>query len=112
MGRRLFALLIVVALVFGASQASALLFWLMGPWTAVGIEQDGSATHMTFDRNLPRPAWIPVYPNATIVQASLLTSPQVPSGFGTLQIGTRAAFEDVRQFYIDRLTAEGFDVTD
>jgi len=25
----------------------------MGPWTAVGIEHDGSATHMTFGKNLP-----------------------------------------------------------
>jgi hypothetical protein len=90
MGRPFFALLLVVALVFGATQASALLFWLMGPWTAVGIEHDGSATHMAFGQNLPRPAWIPVYPGATIVQASVLTSAQMPSGFGTLQIGTRA----------------------
>jgi hypothetical protein len=112
MGRLLFGLLLAVALVFGATQASALLFWIMGPWTAVGIQQDGTATHMAFGQNLPRPAWIPVYPGATIVQASFLTSPQMPSGFGTLQIGTRAGFEEVRRFYLDRLAAEGFAVTD
>jgi hypothetical protein len=58
MGRLLFALLLVVAVVFGATQSSALLFWIMGPWTAVGIQHDGSATNMAFGQNLPRSAWI------------------------------------------------------
>jgi hypothetical protein len=88
MGRLFFGVLLAVALVFGATQASALLFWIMGPWTAVGIEHDGSATQMAFGQNLPRPAWVPVYPGATIVQSSFLTSAQMPSGFGTLQLGT------------------------
>src|SRR5262245_57243048 len=112
MSPRLFALLIIVAVMFGASQASALLFAFMGPWTAVGVQHDGSAMHMAFGQNLPRPGWIPVYPGATVVQTSLATSPQMPSGVGTLQIGTRAAFDEVRTFYRDHLTAAGFDVTD
>ena len=109
---RLSALLLIVALMFGVSQASALLFAMMGPWTAVGIQQDGTAMHMAFGQNLPRPAWLPVYPGATIVQTSFATSPQLPSGVGTLQLGTRAGFDDVREFYRDRLTAAGFYVTD
>jgi hypothetical protein len=112
MGRLFFGVLLAVALVFGATQASALLFWIMGPWTAVGIEHDGSATQMAFGQNLPRPAWVPVYPGATIVQSSFLTSAQMPSGFGTLQLGTRGGLDDVRRFYLDRLAAEGFGVTD
>src|SRR5262245_27992647 len=111
MSPRLSALLLIVALMFGVSQASALLFALMGPWTAVGILQDGTTTHMAFGQNLPRPGWIPVYPGATIVQTSLVRSPQLPSGVGTLQIGTRAGLDDVRQFYREELTAAGFDVT-
>src|SRR5215475_11130010 len=107
MSPRLSALLLIVALMFGVSQASALLFALMGPWTAVGIQHDGTATHMAFGQNLPRPEWIPVYPGATIVQTSLVRSPQLPSG-----IGTRAGLDDVRTFYRDELTAAGFDVTD
>ena len=39
----LFGFLVVVTLVFGASYASAILFSFMGPFSAVGIEQDGSA---------------------------------------------------------------------
>src|SRR5215475_2806246 len=95
--------LLVVTLVFGASHASAIIYWIMGPWTAVGIEHDGSATHMAFGQNLPRPGWVPVYPGATIVQTSFLTSAQMPSGFGTLQLGTRAGLDEVRRFYLDRL---------
>jgi hypothetical protein len=112
MSPRLFALLIIVAVMFGASQASALLFAFMGPWTAVGVLQDGSTTHMAFGQNLPRPGFIPVYPGATIVQASFITAPQMPSGAGTVHIGTRAGLDDVRQFYREQLTEAGFDVTD
>src|SRR5262249_62141934 len=112
MSPRLSALLLIVALMFGVAQASALLFAMMGPWTAVGIQQDGSAMHMAFGQNLPRPSWIPVYPGATIVQTSFATSPQLPSGVGTLQLGTRAGLDDARKFYRDALTAAGFNVTD
>lgn len=112
MSSRLFAFLIIVAVMFGASQASALLFAFMGPWTAVGVQHDGTLTHMAFGQNLPRPGWIPVYPDATVVQASVITSPHLPSGVGTLHIGTRAAYDEVRQFYRERLTEAGFDVTD
>lgn len=112
MGRRFLALLIIVVLVFGTAQASALLNWIMGPWSAVGIEQDGSATHMSFGQNLSRPEWVQVYPGATVVQTSMLTSARIPSGFGSLQIATRAAFHDVRSFYLDTLGAAGFEVRD
>jgi hypothetical protein len=49
----LLGFLLVVTLVFAAPYASAILYSFMGPWTAVGIEHDGSATHMTFGTNLP-----------------------------------------------------------
>ncbi len=110
--RRFFALLAILAFVFGASYASALLYRVMGPWTAVGIEGDGSATHMAFSPDLPRPDWVPVYPGATVVQASRVTSVKMPSGFHSLDLVTRATLDDVKRFYIDRLTAAGFAVAD
>src|SRR5687768_14208173 len=100
MGRWLGLLLIVMAILFGGSYASAFLFTVMGPWTAVAIQQDGSTTFMEFGAHLPRPAWVPVYPGATVVQASRLTSVTMPSGFHSLDLATRASFEDVRRFYI------------
>jgi hypothetical protein len=112
MSSRLFALLIVVAVMFGVSQGGALLFAFMGPWTAVAMQHDGTAMHMAFGQNLPRPSFVAVYPGATVMQTSVATSPQLPSGVGTLQIGTRAAYDEVRQFYHAHLTEAGFDVTD
>src|SRR5947209_10424941 len=108
----LLGFLLVVTLVFGASHASAILFSFMGPWTAVGIEQDGSATHMAFGQILPRPEWVPVYPGARIVQASRVTAAHSPSGFHSLDIATRTSLEEVKRFYTDALNAAGFAVDD
>ena len=108
----LFPLLLLVLVVFGTAYAGALLSWVMGPWTAVGIEQDGSQTHFAFGQNLPRPDWVPVYPGATVVQASTLTSAKMPSGVHSLELATRAPFDDVKRFYLDRLTEAGFEVED
>ena len=110
--RRLYWLLFVVTLMFGASYASALLNQLMGPWSAVGIEQDGSRTHMQFGHDLPRPAWVPVYPGASVVQASRLVSAQAASGFHSLDLATRASLEDIKRFYTAELSAAGFAVED
>jgi hypothetical protein len=109
---RFFAILVILAFVFGASYASALLFRAIGPWTAVGVESDGNTIHMAFGPDLPRPDWVPIYPGAVVVQSSRLTSGKMPSGFHSLDLATRASFEDVKRFYTDRLTASGFTVVD
>ena len=96
--RWLWPLLIVVTLVFGASHASVLVNAMLGSWSATAIEQDGSATSMQFGQSLPRPDWVPVYPNATIVQASKITPAHAPSGFQGLELSTRASLEDVKRF--------------
>jgi hypothetical protein len=110
--RWLFPVLLVVALVFGASHAGGLINWFMGPWSATAVEQDGSLTHMQFGQSLPRPEWVPVYPGASVVQVSNVTSQRAPSGFHSLEIATRASLEDIKRFYTDRLTAAGFEVAD
>jgi hypothetical protein len=110
--RWLFPILLVVAVIFGASHASQIIYWVMGPWSAVGFEQDGSQTHMQFGQNLPRPDWVPLYPGASVVNASKLTSVRAPSGFHSLEIATRASLDEVKRFYVERLTAEGFEVED
>ena len=110
--RRLFGLLAVVALLYGASHAGALISGLIGPWSAVAIEHDGSATQMQFGPHLPRPEWVPVYPGATVVQASKVWPARAPSGFHALELATRASLEEVKRFYADRLTTAGFEVTD
>jgi hypothetical protein len=110
--RRFVGLLVIIALIFGASYASAIINWVIGPWSVVAIEQDGSATQMQFGAHLPRPEWVPVYPGATVVQASKVTPLRAPSGFHSLELATRASLDEVKRFYTDRLTASGFEVTD
>lgn len=112
MRRWLFSLLFVVALVFGASYASAILSRVMGPWSATAIEHDGSLTHMQFGPHLPRPEWVPLYPGARVVQSSRLVSARIPSGAHTLEIATRASPDEIKRFYTAALTAAGFEVAD
>jgi hypothetical protein len=110
--RRLWLVLIVVTIVFGASYASIIVNAVIGPWSATALEHDGSVTGMQFGQHLPRPEWVPVYPDAAIIQASTVSQAGRPSGFHTLDIATRAPLEDIKRFYVDRLTASGFEVAD
>jgi len=110
--RRLFPFLVIIALVFGASYASTIIYRVMGPWSATAVEQDGNLTHMQFGSDLPRPVWVPLYPGAWVVTGSRLTSVRHPSGFHSLDIGTRASLEEVKRFYTEQLTAAGFEVSD
>ncbi len=68
--RRFIPLLILFALIFGASYASALIYRIIGPWSSTAIQQDGSLTHMQFGVDLPRPEWVPFYPGAWVVTGS------------------------------------------
>jgi hypothetical protein len=47
-----------------------------------------------------------------VAQASRLVSQRAPSGFHSLELGTRASLEEVKRFYTAALTAAGFEVTD
>jgi hypothetical protein len=104
--------LILVTFVFGGPYAAGFIFRSMGPWDGTAIEQDGSVTYMQFGAHLPRPEWVPVYPGAMVVGGSRLVSVKFPSGFHGLELATRASVDDVKQFYSERLTAAGFEVTD
>jgi hypothetical protein len=110
--RRLIALLIVLAIAFGAPYAAALINRLMGPWSAEAVEADGRRTHMQFGQDLPRPNWVPVYPGALVVQESKIVSAREPYGFHVLELATRASLDEVRRFYTARLAAAGFAVRD
>lgn len=110
--RRLFPFLVLIALIFGASYASAFINRTMGPWSSTAIHQDGSLSHMQFGVDLPRPEWVPVYPGAWVVGGSKITSVQHPAGFHGLDLGTRASLDEVKRFDTEQLTAAGFEVSD
>ncbi|MET0629597.1 MAG: hypothetical protein ABWY92_01955, partial [Xanthobacteraceae bacterium] len=84
--------------------------WARGPPSASKVT--ATTIHMAFGPDLPRPDWVPVYPGAVVIHAGRLTSSTMPSGFHSLDLATRASFEDVKRFYTDRLTAAGFAVVD
>jgi hypothetical protein len=67
---------------------------------------------MQFGADLPRPEWVPVYPGAVIVQGSRIVSAEAPSGFHGLDLAVRASVDEVKQFYTERLRANGFEVED
>ena len=108
----LFVLLLVVFVLFGAPYAALILNSVMGPWSAQAIELDGSVTQMTFDRNLPPPDFVALFPGASVVQASHVTSKEAPSGVGMMELAVHGSAEDVRDFYRARLEALGFTVSD
>lgn len=108
----LIPLLVVLTIALGASYSSTLIHAFMGPWSATAVEHDGSLTQMQFGRDLPRPSWVPVYPGGWVVQAGTLTSPAMPGGFHSLDLGTRASLDEVKRFYTAELTAAGFVVED
>jgi hypothetical protein len=110
--RRLFALLFFVALVYGGSYAAGILYGVMGPWSATAVEQDGSLIHMQFGPGLPRPEWVPFYPDAWEVQSSKVVPTYAPSGFHSLEIATRASLDEVKRFYTAAPAAAGFEVED
>lgn len=105
-------LLLVVFLMFGSPYAALLLNRAMGSWSADGIEHDGSVTHMVFDPSLPPADFVPVYPGASVVGSSRLTSRDAPSGVAFLELAVHGATQDIRDFYASRLAAEGFAVDD
>jgi hypothetical protein len=104
--------LVVLTIALGASYSSTLIYSLMGPWSATAVEHDGNLTQMQFGQNLPRPSWVPVYPGGWVVQAATVTSARMPSGFHSLDLGTRASLDEVKRFYTAELTAAGFVVED
>jgi len=110
--RWLFPVLVIVTLIFGGSYAATIVTHMLGPWSSTAVEHDGSLSHMQFAPDLPRPAWVPVYPGATVVQAARITSLKAPSGFHSLDLATRASLAEVKRFYSEQLTASGFEVSD
>ncbi len=110
--RRFLLALVLLAVLFGSPYAAMILNHAMGPWSAIGIEQDGSTTAMQFDPNMPPADFVPVFPGASVVQSSRLVSKEAPSGVGFLELAVHGSAEEVRDFYKARLADGGFTVDD
>lgn len=112
MSRTPFYLLLLLVLLFGTPSAALVIYRMMGSWNAVGIEADGSATAMEFGPDVARPDWVPVLPGADIVGASRVTASKHYAGFGSIEVASRASLDEIKAFYMTRLRASGFEVSD
>jgi len=110
--RRFLLGLVLLAVLFGSPYAALVLNRAMGPWSATGIEQDGSTTAFHFDPNMPAADFVPVFPGASVVQSSRVVSAAAPSGVGFLDLGVHASAVEVRDFYRSQWEAAGFTVED
>ncbi|HVM81605.1 MAG TPA: hypothetical protein VMU06_21465 [Stellaceae bacterium] len=110
--RRLYWLLVIVAILLGAPYAALILNRAMGAWDATAVEHDGSITYMRFDPDMPPPQFLPIYPGSHVVEASFLVSKQAPSGVGRIELAAQGSLDAVRSFYRSRLKADGFEVSD
>jgi hypothetical protein len=107
-----FAFLLVIYVLFGSPYAALLLNRAMGPWDASAVHHDGSVSHQYYDQDRPPPAFVPVYPRASVVQSVLMFSTNAPSGVGLLDLAVHGSLDEVRDFYRIRLEAGGFAVED
>ncbi len=112
MPRLVLWLIVIATLAVGAPYAALALNILQGPWSASGIEHDGSVTSMVFDRNLPRPSWMPVPPGATVVEASHLVNARQGRDYQSFDVTSHDSLEGLRSFYMQKLQAAGFAVKD
>jgi hypothetical protein len=116
MPRRLVRLIltaaVVITLAVGAPYAGLFLNRATGPWDTTAIERDGSVTHMSFGRDLPRPEWIFLPPGASIVQASQVTNEAQGRDVGILELASRLPLTEIRSFYQERLSRADFAVVD
>ena len=91
-------ILVLLVLAVGAPRVVTRLNRLMGSGTGTAIEADGSVTTMEFGQSLLRLDWVPVLPDATVLESSRITSQQHPQGFLILVLSSRASLEEVQRF--------------
>jgi hypothetical protein len=103
---------VVITLAVGAPYAGLFVNRATGPWDATAIEHDGTVTHMSFGRDLPRPEWIFLPPGASIVQASQVTNEAQGRDVGMLELASRLPLAEIRSFYQEHLSRADFAVVD
>ena len=107
-----FAFLLVVYVAFGSPYAALLMNRAMGPWSASAVHHDGTVSRQYYDMDRPPPAFVPVYPGASVVESVLIFNNDAPSGVGSLDLAVHGSLDEVRDFYRTRLEAQGFTVAD
>ena len=108
----LFWILAGLVVLVGYPYAGWIVTHLLGTGTVVMIEQDGTQRTLVMGPGATHPDWLPVMPDALVINAGRwLPTPNQPDE-GDLEILTHAGPDDVRRFYMDNLRHQGFDVKD
>jgi hypothetical protein len=111
-GRVLFGVLLVVTVLAGYPYATLILTRLIGTNTVVFLEQDGTTRSVILGPDAPRPEWLPIPPRAWVVEAGhWLPSPGLEVA-GKVELLTHRGVDEIRQFYLTRLGAAGFEMRD
>jgi hypothetical protein len=111
--RRLFlGLLILAAMTGGYPYASLLINYSLGTNTVVFAYGDGTERALVSGPDAPRPDWLPIMPGATIVTAGRWVASPVQADAGDVELAVRADLDEVKQFYMESLSAGGFEVRD
>src|SRR5262245_51883122 len=104
-GRFLLALLLAVTVVAGYPYAGLILGRIIGTSTVTFNEHDGVQRTMIMGPDAPRPAWLPILPRATVVQAAhWLPSPDREVA-GSVELLTHKGVDEIKRYYLDELRA-------
>src|SRR5918911_5645202 len=102
------ALVLGLAVAAGYPYAALILNRMIGTSTVVFAERDGLDRRLILGPDAPRPDWLPLFPGSLVVQAGhWLPSPGREIA-GDLELVSHADLEDIKQFYLDALSAAGF----
>lgn len=112
LGRLFVVLLLLVALVAGYPYANVIMFRVLGTHTGVLIEQNGPHRTLISGPNAPRPDWLPILPGSIIVTAAHWVPGPGREIAGSVELLTHRDVDEVKRFYMDTLTAVGFDMRD
>ena len=111
-GRLLFWVLVGLAVLVGYPYAGLVISHAMGTATVVMTEQDGTRRTLVMGPGATHPDWLPVMPDAVVINAGRWLPTQSQPDEGDLEILTHAGLDDVRRFYTENLRQQGFDVKD
>ena len=111
MGRVPLYFLLLIGVIFGSSALDIIIGRSLGTHTIVVDAGMASEYTAITGPDAPRPAWVPILPQAVITDAWQVIS-GMPDGVGIVHLATRASLDDIKSFYTRSLTDLGFRVRD
>ena len=112
MQRFLIAALIVIAVLAGAPYAALLINRVIGTYTVIFTEADGSQRTLISGPAAAQPDWLPIMPRSLLVNAHRWLPNALAVDSGGVELATHADLAAVKEFYVQALERIGFAVED